>query len=39
MACENLRNYYQIVIKFSGYLFLYKDTYAIDFGPDLSTRL
>ena len=34
MACENLGNYYQIVIEFSGYLLLYEDTSAIDFGPD-----
>jgi len=34
MACENLGNYYQIVMKFSGYLLLYEDTSAIDFGPD-----
>ena len=34
MACENLNNYYQIVMKFSGYLLLYEDTSAIDFGPD-----
>ena len=34
MACENLSNYYQIVMKFSGYLLLYENTSAIDFGPD-----
>ena len=34
MACEKLSNYYQIVKKFSGYLLLYEDTSAIDFGPD-----
>ena len=34
MACENLGFYYQIVLKFSGYLLLYEDTSAIDFGPD-----
>ena len=35
MACENLSNYYQIVMKFSGSLLLQnKDTSAIDFGPD-----
>ena len=34
MACENLSNYYSIVMKFSGYLLLYRDTCAIDFGPD-----
>ena len=39
MACENLSNYYAIVMKFSGYLFLYEDTSAIDFGHDSSTRL
>ena len=33
MACGNLSNY-QIVMKFSGYLLLYEDTSAIDFGPD-----
>ena len=35
MACENLSNYYPIVMKFSGYLLLYEDTSAVDFGPDL----
>jgi len=39
MACENLSNYYQIVMKFSGYLPLHKDTSAIDFGPDWSNLL
>ena len=34
MAYENLSNYYPIVIKFSGYLLLYEDTVAIDFGLD-----
>jgi len=34
MACENLSNYYQIVMKFSEYLLSYEDTSAIDFGPD-----
>jgi len=34
MACENLGIYYQIVMKFSGYLLLYEDTSAIDFGLD-----
>ena len=34
IACENLSNYYPIVMKFSGYLFLYEDTNAIDFGPN-----
>ena len=33
MACENLSIYYPIVMKFSGYLFLYEDTSAIDFEP------
>jgi len=33
MACENLSNY-PIVMKFSGYLPLFADTSAIDFGPD-----
>jgi len=36
MACENLSNYYPIIMKFSGYLILlYEDTSAIDFGPRL----
>ena len=34
MACENLSHYYHIVMKFSGYLLLYEDTSAIDFGPN-----
>ena len=34
MACENLYSHYPIVMKFSGYLLLYEDTSAIDFGPD-----
>jgi len=34
MACENLSNYYPIVMKFSGYLLLWEDTSAIAFGPD-----
>jgi len=34
MACDILSNYYQIVMKFSGYLLVYEDTSAIDFGPD-----
>ena len=34
MACENLSNYYPIVLKFSGYLLLYEDTNAIGFGPN-----
>jgi len=32
MACENLSNYYLIIMKFSGYLLLCEDTSAIDFG-------
>jgi len=36
MVCENLSKYYPIVMKFSGYLSFYKDTKAIDFGPDWS---
>jgi len=39
MACENLSNYYPIVMKFLGYLLLYKDTSAIDFGTDWSSLL
>jgi len=39
MACENLSKYYPIVMKFSGYLPLYKDPRAIDFGPDWSNLL
>ena len=39
MACENLSNYYPIVMKFSGYLLLYEDTSAIDFGPNRSIPL
>jgi len=34
MACENLSKYYPIIMKFSGYLLLYEDTSAIDFGPN-----
>jgi len=34
MACENLSNYYTIIMKFSGYLLLYEDTSAIDFGQN-----
>jgi len=34
-----LSNYYQIVMKFSGYLLLYEDTSAIDFGPKQSSAL
>ena len=36
MVCENLSKNYPIVMKFSGYLQLYKDTSAIDFGHDWS---
>jgi len=36
MAFENLSNYCSIVMKFSGYLFLYENTSAIDFGLDRS---
>jgi len=39
MACENLSNYYPIVMKVSGYLLLHEDTSAIDFGPDWSNLL
>jgi len=39
MACENLSNYYRIVMKFSGYLLLHEHTSAIDFGPNRSTAL
>ena len=39
MACENLSDYYPIVMKFSGFLLLYKDTSATDFRHDSSTRL
>jgi len=39
MACENWSNYYPIVMKFSGYLLLYEDTSAIDFGPNRSIPL
>jgi len=38
MVCENLSRYYPMVMKFSGYLPLYEDASAIDFGPDRSTR-
>jgi len=38
-VCENLSNCYPIVMKFSGYLLLYEDTCAIDFGPGLSNHL
>jgi len=37
MACENLSN--PIVMKFSGYLLLYEDTSAFDFGPERSIPL
>jgi len=39
MTCENFSKYYPIVMKFSGYLPLKKDTNAIDFGPDWSNLL
>jgi len=39
MACKNLSNYYPIVMKFPGYLPLYEDTSAIEFGPDRSIPL
>ena len=39
MACENRNRYIPIVTKFSGYLPLYEDTSAIDFGPDRSICL
>jgi len=39
MACENLSNYYPTVMKFSGYLLLYEDTSAFDFGPERSIPL
>jgi len=39
MACENLSKYYPIVMKCSGYLPLYEDTSAFDFGPDWSNLL
>jgi len=39
MACENLSKYYPIVMTFSGYLLLYKDMKAIDFGHDSSARV
>jgi len=34
MACENLSNYCSIDMKYFGYLLLYGETSAIDFGPD-----
>jgi len=34
ISCENLSNYYPIIMKFSEYLFGYEDTSAIDFGSD-----
>jgi len=39
VACENLSNYYPIVMKFSGYLLLYEYTSVIDFGPNRPTPL
>ena len=39
MVSEYLSNYYLIVMKFSGYLRLYKDTSAIDFEHDWSNLL
>jgi len=39
MACENLSNYYPVIMKFSGYLLLYENTSAIDFGPNRSIPL
>jgi len=39
MACENLSKYYPIVRKFSGYLPLYEDTSAVNFGSDWSNGL
>ena len=39
MACENLTKHYPIVMKFSWYLPLYKDTSASDFGHDWSNLL
>ena len=38
-ACENLSNYYPIIMKFSGYIPLYKDTSAIDLESDWSNLL
>jgi len=38
MACENLSNYYLIVMKFSGYHLSCENTSAIDFGSDLINR-
>jgi len=34
MVCENLSNYYSIVMKFARYPLLCEDTSAIDFGAD-----
>jgi len=39
MACEILSNYYPIIMKFSGYLFIQGDTGGIDFGPNRSISL
>jgi len=39
MACENMCKYYPIVVKIPGYLSLYEDTSAIDFGLDRSIPL
>ena len=36
MACENLSNYYPIVMTLSGYVLLYKETSSIDFEHDSS---
>ena len=39
MAGDNLSKYFPIVMNFLGYLPLYEDTSATDFGPDRSIRL
>jgi len=39
MACEILSDYYPIIMKFSSYLLLERDTSAIDFGPNRSIPL
>jgi len=39
MACENLSNYYRIIMIFSEHLLLYYDTSAIDFGQNRSIPL
>jgi len=39
MACENLSDYYSIVMKFSGYLLSREDTSVIDFVPDRAIPL